>query len=89
MIPKKANARFLMEKNLISVLNKERIDPTIYKIKYLPSGYFGPCAVNISETEVLLSVWGKSPIVFSIKNPTMIKTFQSNFDFLWSVAKGK
>jgi hypothetical protein len=89
MIGKKAYARVLTDRELMPILKKERIDPTIYIIKYLPAGYFGPCAVNISETEVLLSIWGESPIVFSIKNPIMIKTFQKNFDFLWSIAKGK
>jgi sugar-specific transcriptional regulator TrmB len=89
MIPKKADARVLTERDLLKILKKERIDPSIYKIKYLPAGYFGPCAVNLSETEVLLSIWGESPIVFSIKNPIMIKTFQKNFDFLWSISKNK
>ena len=89
MIPKKADARFLTEKEMIPILKKERIDPSIYVLKYLPAGYFGPCAVNISETEVLLSVWGDKPTVFSIKNPTMVANFQSNFDFLWGIAKSK
>jgi sugar-specific transcriptional regulator TrmB len=89
MMPKKAHARLLTERELMPILTKERIDSSIYNIKYLPSGYFGPCAVNISETEVLLSVWGESPIVFSIKNPTVVKTFQKNFDFLWGLAKKK
>ncbi len=87
MIPKKANTRLLTEKDLLKVLKRERIDSSIYTLRYLPSGYFGPCAVNISETEVLLSIWGDHPIVFSIKNPTVIATFQKNFDFLWTIAK--
>jgi sugar-specific transcriptional regulator TrmB len=89
MIPKKAYARALTDRELVPILKKERIDPSIYIVKYLPSGYFGPCAVNISETEVLLSIWGESPIVFSIKNPIIVKSFQKNFDFLWSISKGK
>lgn len=89
MIPKKADAKILTERDLLPILKKERIDASIYVIKYLPAGYFGPCAVNISETEVLLSIWSESQIVFSIKNPIMIKTFQKNFDFLWSIAKNK
>lgn len=87
MMSKKAYARVLTDRELMPILKKERIDASIYIIKYLPAGYFGPCAVNISETEVLLSIWGESPIVFSIKNPIMIKSFQTNFDFLWSIAK--
>ncbi|NQV87968.1 MAG: hypothetical protein HQ402_00235 [Parcubacteria group bacterium] len=87
MMPKKANARVLTEKNLLSVFQKDRIDPSIYAIRYLPSGYFGPCAVNLSETELMLSIWGEHPIVFSIKNPIIVKTFQKNFDFLWSMSK--
>lgn len=87
MIPKKANARALAEKEMLPIMKKERIDPSIYELRYLPSGYFGPCAVNISKTEVLLSVWSDNPIVFSIKNPTIVATFQKNFDFLWGIAR--
>ncbi len=87
MMPKRSHARFLAESDMMKLLKKERINPSIYDMRHLPSGYFGPCAVNISETEVLLSVWGDSPIVFSIKNPTVVRTFQKNFDFLWEMAK--
>lgn len=87
MMPKKTDARLLAEKDMIGLLKKERIDPSIYNLRHLPSGYFGPSAINISGTEVLLSVWGDNPIVFSIKNPTVVKAFQKNFNFLWEMAK--
>ena len=87
MLPKKADARVLTEHDMLPILKKERKYAPLYQLKYLPSGYFGPCAVNISETEVLLSVWSEAPMVFSIKNPTVVKTFQKNFDFLWAMAK--
>lgn len=87
MLPKKADTRFLAERDMIELLKKERVHPSLYDIRHLPSGYFGPSAVNISETEVLLSVWGQHPIVFSIKNPIIVKNFQNNFDFLWGISK--
>jgi len=87
IIPKKIKSRVLLDKNLINTLKNEREDPSIYIARYLPSGYFGPCAINISEKEVLLSIWGESPVVFSVKNPVMVKTFQTNFEFLWSISK--
>lgn len=89
IIPKKIDTRLLSMRDLSDTLKKERDKPSIYNIRYLPDGYFGPCAVNISEKEVLISIWGESPLVFSIRNPIMIKSFQKNFEFLWSIAKNK
>lgn len=89
MITKKATARVLSEHEMLTIVKKERIHPSLYLFRYLPPGYFGPSAINISATEVLISVWGEHPIVFSIKNPAVVKAFQKNFDFLWGMAKEK
>ncbi len=87
MITKKTTNRVLTEKEMLPVMKKERLFSRLYDLKHLPSGYFGPYAINISETEVLLSVWGENPIVFSIKNPTIVKSFSKNFEFLWGIAR--
>lgn len=54
---------------------------------FLPSSYFGPTAYNISKTEVLLSVWGKDPLVIRIRNPILVESFTKHFDYLASLAK--
>ncbi len=87
LLNKKCRIRMLLEKEMESVMKKDRVDMSLYSIRYLPSGYFSPTAVNISEHEVMLSVWGKTPIVFSIKNPPVIAGFKKNFEFLWNMAK--
>lgn len=56
-------------------------------IHFLSSSYFGPTAYNISKTEVLLSVWGKDPLVVRIRNPILVASFATHFDFLMSLAK--
>ncbi|MDB5259257.1 MAG: TrmB family transcriptional regulator [Candidatus Taylorbacteria bacterium] len=89
MISKDVGARMIADRGMQKTMKKERIDASIYDLRYLPSGYFGPCAVDISKTEVLLLVWGDSPIAFSIKNPTIVASFQKNFNFLWEMAKKK
>lgn len=49
---------------------------------YLPASYFGPIAYNITDREVMLTIWGKKPTVVRFRNPIMIKSFISNFDFI-------
>ncbi|MFZ2303641.1 MAG: helix-turn-helix domain-containing protein [Minisyncoccia bacterium] len=56
-------------------------------VRFLPSSYFGPTAYNISKTEVLLSVWGKDPLVIRIRNPILVASFTAHFDFLMSLSK--
>lgn len=56
-------------------------------VRFMPASQFAPSAVNISEDEVLLSVWGKNPIAISITEPSVVQSFQSNFETQWSVAK--
>lgn len=56
-------------------------------VRFLPSSYFGPTAYNISKTEVLLSVWGKEPLVIRVRNPILRESFTAHFDFLMSMAK--
>ena len=51
-------------------------------VHYLPAAYFGPTAYNISETEVLISTWGKKPFVIRIRNAILVQSFSANFDFL-------
>lgn len=58
-----------------------------YAFRCLPKEYFSPCCVNISNSMVVLGVWGKNPIAFTIRNQGVIDSFRANFNFLWE--KGK
>jgi len=87
MAKKKCIGKMIMGKKLYQIIKKERTNMSIYKVRHLPSNYVIPYTLNISNREVLLSVWGDKPIVFSIKNPIVVASFKKNFDFLWSMAK--
>ena len=77
----------IANKSVHAVIKKDRPDLSLYTIKYLSPQFTLPYALNISRKEVMISVWGESPIVFTIKNPTVVQAFQKNFDHLWSIAK--
>lgn len=98
-------SRFLDEINVIAIKKKCKMHilfdegfhykpgiPNVGKsadIRFLPSSYFGPTAYNISKTEVLLSVWGKDPLVIRIRNPILVASFEAHFDFLMSISNTK
>lgn len=100
---KRALSKFFDEINIIAIEKKCKMhilfDETFRKkagiadvgnradIRFLPSSYFGPTAYNISKTEVLLSVWGKDPLVIRIRNPILVESFARHFDYLASLAK--
>lgn len=87
MSTKKCHINILLDKKLQETIEKDRQHIKIYNIRYLPSEYFGPTSTSVSRNDVLIAVWGNEPIALSIKNPTIVKSFQNNFDLLWS--KGK
>ncbi len=85
---KTSNVRMIVEESLIPIL-KERKKKYLkkYKFGFLPENYFGPIAMNLSEQEVMLSVWGKKPVVFSIKNQVVVESFWKNFEHLWKASE--
>jgi hypothetical protein len=89
--PKTGDVRMLLEKKLNPIIDTihERKDIKKYKLGFLPKNYFGPIAINLSLSEVMLSVWGKKPIVFSIKNKVVVESFWKNFEVLWGSADKK
>ena len=86
MASKKCKMRMILEKGMRSILESDR-HYKAYITRYLPQGYFGPMAVNISGEQVMLSTWGEEPIAIVIKNPVIVKSYANNFEFLWEIAK--
>jgi predicted DNA-binding transcriptional regulator len=86
-LAKKVKGRMITHKMLGGIIKKDRPDASIYDIRYLSKSYTLPYTLNISRKEVMISVWGDNPIVFSIKNPIVVTAFQKNFDYMWGLAK--
>lgn len=87
LFAKTKKARMILDKGLYPLLKKHRKHFAKYTVKFLPPGYFSPVAVNISDREIMLSVWGSKPTVFTMRNPVIIESFKKNFEFLWNLAK--
>jgi sugar-specific transcriptional regulator TrmB len=86
MTGKKCKMRMRLEKSMRPILEKDRHYKE-YITRYLPEGYFGPMAVNISGEQIMLSTWGEEPVAIVIKNPVIVKSYTNNFEFLWQTAK--
>jgi sugar-specific transcriptional regulator TrmB len=83
----KGVVKLLIQQELVNLFKKERSGIDIYKIKTLPSKYFGPWAIDTTPHEVLISIISNNPIAISIKHPIIVDSFNKNFDFLWKSAK--
>lgn len=59
---------------------------TISTISCLPSGLESPLQINLYKKEVILIIWGKEPIAFSIKNQSLRDSFKTYFDHLWKLS---
>ncbi len=58
-----------------------------WKVRFIPKNYFSPVAVNIYGDTVALIIWEDEPLVISIKNKNVAKTFRNYFNLLWKTAK--
>ncbi len=84
----KCKINMLVDKDLKEIIMSDRTSfVKKYEFRCLPKEYFNPCCLNISDSMVVMGVWGKNPIAFTIRNPAVVDSFRINFDFLWS--KGK
>jgi sugar-specific transcriptional regulator TrmB len=81
------SAKVLVQKELLSVLRKDRVGIEMYDIKTLPSKYFGPIGMDIGPNEVVISIIADNPITISMKHPVIVESFHKNFDYLWKFAK--
>ncbi len=86
-VHKKMKSRFLLDRGIYNAVMRDKAKVPGYEYRYLPTGYFNPASINISKREVMLSVWGKSPMVMVIHNPVVRESFAQNFEYLWRTAK--
>jgi sugar-specific transcriptional regulator TrmB len=87
MIEKKCKAKMITNKTVQRIIQNERPDSTIYDIKYLSAKYMLPYTLNFSSSEIMISVWGETPVIYTISNPIVVIAFQKHFDYLWNIAK--
>lgn len=80
----KAKLLFVSGTEKIIDAHKEYYTP-LAEVKFLPKGILEAMQVNIYKNKVLLFVWReKEPIVFTIDDANVSKTFKSYFDTLWN-----
>ncbi len=82
-IKKTENVRMIMDRDLLKILQDKIKYYEKYDLRFLSKEYFGPIATNLSEKEVMLSVWGEKPTVFTMNNPAIVESFWKNFEILW------
>jgi len=88
LVQTKCKINIVVDEDLKKIITEDRNSfAKRYTFRCLPKEYFSPCCVNISDSMVVLGVWGKNPIAFTIRNHGVIDSFRSNFNFLWD--KGK
>lgn len=82
---KNCKIRMIVDEDLKKIIMSDRESfVRKYKFHCLPKEYFSPCGINISDSMVIIAVWGQSPIAFTIRNKAVIENFRANFEFLWN-----
>lgn len=55
--------------------------------KYLEPQYDSPVTTCVCDSEVVMILYQKNPLVIQIKNPDIAKAYKKYFDLLWKLAK--
>ncbi len=84
-IDKKVKAKFLFTAGTKAMLkNVEKYYYTYSEVKFLPKTIYEGMQINMYNNKVLFLVWReKEPIVITIEDPTVYKTFKTYFDTSW------
>lgn len=84
---KKHKLKILLDASSKDTLGKDREKEKNTEVKYMPSGYVSPAAMDIFEDYVYIFLWEEKPFVFMIKNKIIAESFKTYFNFLWKTAK--
>ncbi|MBT3405264.1 hypothetical protein HN832_04790 [archaeon] len=66
---------------------KKRKKSPITEIGFLPKEIKSPTAVDISNNYVAIIAFEETPLVFTIKNSKIAKSYREYFELLWKIAK--
>lgn len=85
LFAKRCRIRLIVDEPLKDIIVRDRHGfAKKYEFRCLPSEYFSPSGINLSDSMLVIGVWDKKPIAFTIRNKAIIESFRTNFDFLWS-----
>ena len=84
---KKQKLKILLDKKAKNTLGKDREKEKYSEVRYMPSGFLSPAAIDILQDYVYLFLWEEKPYLFIIKNKNIALSFQSYFDALWKTAR--
>jgi HTH-type transcriptional regulator, sugar sensing transcriptional regulator len=86
-VQKKQKLRFILDKAGGVWQGEDREGIKANEVKYLPSGYITPAAMDIFDDYVYMFLWEEKPFVFMIKNKMIADSFKQYFNVLWRIAK--
>ncbi len=66
---------------------KRATELKLIEMRYLPNEFDTPATTMIYGDKVTIVIWGDQPIVTLIRSGKIAKSYLSNFELLWSIAK--
>ena len=66
--------------------SKKIINP-MNNIKFLPKHFDSLTEFNICEDKVFIFIWSNPPLVISIQDKNLAKSYKQYFEYLWKIAK--
>lgn len=84
---KKHKLKIILDNSIKDTFGKDRSMEKFTEVRYMPSGYISPAAIDIFQDYVYIFLWEEKPFVFMIKNERIAESFKQYFEFLWKIAK--
>ncbi len=84
---KRITLKMIMCEDLKSTLGKDQERTAYTHVRYLPKQDVNPAVVNIYGEVVIIVLWTKSPLAFTIRSKDIAASFKNYFGMLWEIAK--
>lgn len=84
---KKFKVKMILDNTLHPALRKDLAKTLHIEFRVLPSRYFSAVGVNVSDSEVMLSILGVQPIAICLRDQEIVGGFQRYFALLWAISK--
>lgn len=84
---RKLKVKMVLDNTLHPALRKDLAKTLRIEFRVLPARYFSAVGVNISDSEIMLSMLGIQPIAICIRDLEIVAGFQRYFSLLWATGK--
>ncbi len=86
-VRKKIPVKIIVGEEYKATIGKARAKERRTEVRYFPSSFMTPAAINVYSDRMLIAIWAKTPSALLIESKAVSDSFRAYFKVLWNSAK--